>query len=137
MYTFLNRGLGMSPGKLAAQASHAAVEAYRISSPKMVDAWYCGKHYTKLIMLAEDAEQLSTIQTYIEARGFRTSLIIDEGRTEIPPFSKTALGVEIVDKDDEHVLATFGEFQVYKELPKLPEPSQDGNWRQWRWGKHT
>lgn len=121
MYLFANRGLGMSPGKLAAQVAHAAVEAYRISGPLMVDAWYSGGHYTKLVMLAEDEIQLDNIQRYLEGRGFKTSMIIDEGRTEIKPFSKTALGVTIVDKLDEHVSDTFGSFQTYKETKLLRE----------------
>lgn len=113
MYLFLNRGLGMSTGKSCAQVAHAACEAQRISDPKLVDAWNSGGHYTKLVMLAEDAEQLRTFCDYIERRGFKTSLIIDEGRTEIKPFSLTALGVEIVDKDEQHVLDSFGDFKVY------------------------
>lgn len=117
MYLFLNRGLDMSTGKAAAQVAHAAVEAYRISDQKMIEAWMFGNHYTKLVMLAEDAEQLSTFERYIEDRNFKTALIIDEGRTEIQPFSKTALGVEIVDKSDEHVQATFGEFKLYPRDP--------------------
>lgn len=122
MYIFVNRGLGMSAPKIAAQASHAAVEAYRISKPVMIDAWLSGGHYAKLVMLAEDAEQLSTFERYIGDRGFKTSLIIDEGKTEIKAFSKTALGVEIVDKDDEHVAATFSGFKLYKDLPRIPPP---------------
>ena len=96
MYTFINRGLGMSPGKLAAQAQHAAVEAYRISDEKLLASWYVGGHYAKLVMLAEDDVQLLTIKHYLEERGFKTKLIIDEGRTEIRPLSTTALGVEVV-----------------------------------------
>lgn len=117
MYIFLNRRLGMSTGKAAAQAAHAAVEAYRISSPKLQDAWYLGNHYTKLVMDAENADVLSTYERYINDRGFKTSLIIDEGRTEIPAHSKTALGVEIVDKTDEHVQATFDHFKLYPSDP--------------------
>jgi peptidyl-tRNA hydrolase len=127
MYSFLNRGLGMSTGKAAAQAQHAAVEAYRASSPRMIEAWYLGGHYTKMVMLADDAEQLTTIQQYIEERGFKSKLIIDEGRTEIPPFSKTALGVEIVDKSDVHVLATFGEFKLYPK-DESAAPLQNIDW---------
>lgn len=116
MYLFLNRELGMSTGKASAQVAHAAVEAYRISKPEMIDAWMLGGHYTKLVMLAEDAAQLDNIQFYLEERGFRCKGIVDEGRTEIVAFSSTALGVEIVDKDDAHVAATFAGFKTYRDL---------------------
>jgi PTH2 family peptidyl-tRNA hydrolase len=118
MYLFLNRGLGMSMGKACAQVAHAAVEAARISDPKMVDTWNSGGHYTKIILTAEDEAQITTIKEYLETRGFDTSMIIDEGRTEIKPFSKTALGVAIVDKADQHVQDTFSGFELYKELPR-------------------
>lgn len=120
MYSFINRGLGMTPGKIAAQAQHAAVEAFRISDPAMLDAWYLGGHYCKLVMLAEDDVHLITIQKYIEERGFKTKLIIDEGRTEIKPHSMTALGVEVVDRDEPHTQATFETFKLYRE-PKPPK----------------
>lgn len=115
MYTFINRGLGMSPGKMTAQGQHAAVEAYCISDPKLIDKWRIGGHYTKLVMLAEDTEHLQNIDHYIKERGFQTKLIVDEGRTEIKPFSVTALGVEVVDRDDPHTAATFGDFKTYRE----------------------
>jgi peptidyl-tRNA hydrolase len=122
MYCFLNRGLGMSTAKSCAQTGHAFCESMRISDPKMVDTWYVGNHYTKIVLLAEDEAQLDTYERYINDRGFKTALIIDEGRTEIPAHSKTALGVEIVDKADEHVLATFESFKLY---PKNdPEPKR-------------
>lgn len=115
LYLFINKGLEMSPGKIAAQASHAAVEAFRISKSEMVDAWYLGNHYTKLVLEARDAEHMTTIERYLNDRGFKTALIIDEGRTEIAPHSITALGVEIVDKSDEHTKETFGDFVSFKE----------------------
>lgn len=125
MYIFANRGLGMSPGKLAAQVAHAAVEAFRISDKDLVDAWYVGKHHTKLVMEARDTEHLLSIERYLNERGFQTTLIIDEGRTEIPPHTPTALGIEIVDKTDPDVQASFGDFISYKERPKAdPEPSR-------------
>lgn len=121
LYIFLNKGLGMSTGKSAAQASHAAVEAYRLSDPDLIQAWYTGNAYTKLVMEAQDEQHLHTIQKYIEERGFKTKLIIDEGRTEIRPHTATALGVEIVDKDDPHVAASFNSFRTYKD----PKPTED------------
>ena len=118
MYIFLNRKLGMSTGKAGAQTAHAAVEAYRISHSQMLNAWYEGGHYCKLVMSAENADQLSIIRHYLAERGFNTKLIIDEGRTEIEPFSVTALGVEVVDRDDPHVKATFEGFKLYKDKKK-------------------
>ena len=112
----------MSPGKLAAQVAHAAVEAFRNSNDDLLQAWYVGGHYTKLVMLAEDEEHIRNIKHYLEERGFQTVLIVDEGRTEIRPHSATALGVEVVDRDDPHTAATFESFQTYKPLkPEAPK----------------
>lgn len=112
----------MSPGKLAAQAAHAAVEAWLISdqNKQVVNRWRCGLHYKKIVLMTDD---LVTAQTYIEARGFKTAAVIDEGRTEFQPLSLTwtALGVEILDKDDLHVRETFGAFKLYAgHSPKPP-----------------
>jgi PTH2 family peptidyl-tRNA hydrolase len=117
MYIFANRGLKMSPGKLAAQCCHAAVEAFRISDEDMIRRWYHGGHYTKIILSVEDELQMANIEKYLQERGFKTVQIIDEGRTEVRPFSRTALGVEIVDKDKPHVAESFSEFRTYKPLP--------------------
>lgn len=120
-YIFINKGLGMSPGKIAAQAGHAAVEGYKAtSSPALIDAWYEGKHYTKLVMEARDEAHLYTIERYLKERGFRCALIIDEGHTEIPPHTATAIGCAIVDKDDPHTAATFSDFKLYREQPPKP-----------------
>lgn len=119
MYIFVNRGLGMSSGKIAAQAAHAAVNAYRNSKSEIIFDWFAGGHYTKLVMQANSEGHLKTIQKYIEDRGFETSLIIDEGLTEIEPHQATALGVEIVDKNDEHTEATFSSFELYRDKIKV------------------
>jgi peptidyl-tRNA hydrolase, PTH2 family len=130
MYIFLNKGLGMSAGKAAAQASHAAVEAYRLSlegppdggnerwHSHLVNQWYKGGHYAKYVIQCRDSEHLRNTERYLNDRGFKTALVIDEGRTEVPPITPTALGVEIVDKDDSHVQATLSSFDLYTD----PEP---------------
>lgn len=119
MYIFVNSQLAMSRGKLAAQAAHAAVEAYEVSSHDMKAYWRHGGHYTKLVMDGGDAMGLFTIDRYLTDRQFCTKLIIDEGHTEITPFQATALGVQIVNKDDAHVAATFGEFKLLKDKPSV------------------
>jgi peptidyl-tRNA hydrolase len=129
MYIFLNEGAGMSTGKAAAQAAHAAVESYRLSiesdpsnpgqfqESNLIRHWYKGGHYAKIVLSAKNSFDLKLIQNYLEARGFKTSLIIDEGRTEIEPFTPTALAVEIVDKNNPHVAATFSTMSLYKDRP--------------------
>jgi len=145
MYIILNKSLGMSTGKAAAQASHAAVEAYRLSMsldpnehvpplPHMnatvlherneVRLWYKGGHYTKIVLETEG--DLSDVSAYLWARGFKNAVIIDEGRTEIEPFTPTAIGCAIVDKNNPHVQATFGEFPLYSDKPKYV--IIDGSW---------
>lgn len=109
----------MSAGKLAAQVAHGAVRAYEISDKKLIDDWNLGQHYTKLVMLARDNDHIRNIQKYIEDRGFKTALIIDEGLTEIDPHQPTALGVEIVDKEIDHVLETFSTFELYRDTIRV------------------
>lgn len=142
MYIFVNKGLGMSLGKAMAQAGHAAVEGYRISmtghperrepvSPHMNQAalyetnvvrrWYRGGHYMKLVMEARDSEHLRDIERYLNNRGFKTALILDEGHTEVDAIVPTALGVEILDKDDPHVQSTFSSFDLYRDGPPTIE----------------
>lgn len=141
MYIFLNAGAGMSTGKAAAQAAHAGVEAYRIScglvphqpqedqTPKesaVVRHWYKGGHYKKIVLRANDAQHLLTIQHYLADRDFLTALIVDEGMTEVEPHTPTALGVEVADKDHPHVAATFSTFDLYRERPSLVVLESDG-----------
>jgi peptidyl-tRNA hydrolase len=152
MYIFVNKGLGMSTGKTAAQASHAAVEAYRISmtdSPERgrtidphlpaavlyetneVRRWYCGGHYMKLVMECRDAAHIRDTERYLNNRGFKTALILDEGHTEVDPIVPMALGVEIVDKDLSHVQASFQSFDLYRD-PKPDMTYEDVYGRPWR-----
>ena len=117
----------MSPGKLAAQVAHASVEGVRISAREpngnpwdasIVNRWYRGGHYTKIVL---QHGQLDIAERYLLDRGFATSLIIDEGRTEFNGcLTPTAIGVEIVDKDAPHVKETFQEFELYRGI-QLPE----------------
>ncbi len=124
-YIFVNRDLGMSPGKMAAQTAHAEMLAMHDFHLNQSDwdnpnlalyyEWIHSGHYTKVIMLAEDTENLFCIERYLKDRGYKTYLVIDEGRTEISAHSPTAMAVELVDKDDERVQQHFGDFRTYKE----------------------
>ena len=112
MYIFVNKSIGMSPGKMAAQVAHAAVKASDGSTGALRDAWNEYGFYTKLVLEARDAEHLETIRKYLQDRSIVSWLIIDEGRTEIKKNTLTALGVEIVDKDTKGEI--FKSFDLYK-----------------------
>lgn len=119
----------MSSGKCAAQAAHAetlAVRGYYIHPPgdwlgyqaRLFDKWYGDGHYAKYVMKATDSTQMYTIERYLNDRGFKTYLVVDEGHTEGTYFVPTAMAVELVDKDDERTASIFGEFRRYKDKPR-------------------
>ena len=114
MYILANKSLDMSAGKLAAQVAHAAVRSAMASGALDTDKWLKNGE-TKIVLEARDAEHLLLTREYLQARGFKTFLVIDEGRTEVPPLSATALGVELVDKAEENVKFTFETFKTYKD----------------------
>lgn len=132
-YIIANEGAGMSPGKLAAQVAHASVEGllktYRrderepgiLIEPNIVRLWRCGGHYAKVVLGVKDSVDLLLVRDYLYERDFKVATIIDEGRTEFDGLTYTAIGVEIVDKYNPHVRATFGEFKLYGSNPSEPE----------------
>lgn len=87
MYIIINKDLKMSPGKIAAQAAHVAVKAYAQSPTSYIaDLWYKGS-YAKIILKASEYEIKELSKKYTDT----TFITIDEGRTEIPKGSLTAL----------------------------------------------
>lgn len=119
IYIFLNKSLGMSVGKAAAQAAHAAVFAAAQSDESKQQLWRVSPHKTIIVLEARDEEHLRGISTYIEQRGFTSNMIVDEGVNEIDPHTITALSTEILDKNQEQVALTFSTFKLYKDLVKL------------------
>lgn len=122
-YIIMNPELPMGEGKARAQAAHASVEGLRCSAKEpwgnpwdstIVNRWYQGGHYAKIVLASTD---LFVAEHYINDRGFKSALIIDEGRTELDPLTPTAIGVEILDKDMPHVRETFSVFKLYPSKP--------------------
>lgn len=122
MYLLAEAGNPMSAGKFAAQAAHAAVNAYCASpDDRLRHIWEaCGNQHPKVVLQCDD---LVVAQEYIEARGFITRMVIDEGRTEFDGgLTRTFLGVQIVDKNRADVAATFSGFKLYRE-PRVEAPA--------------
>lgn len=88
----INGALNMSPGKMAAQACHAAVEAAFRADATVLGQWR--KHgITKIILRGKDADYLQALLAKANAEQLPTYLVTDEGRTEIAPGSVTALAI--------------------------------------------
>lgn len=132
LYLFVNKGLGMSGGKIGAQVAQATFGIFNHLSllyneefdaaSKLLMTWWegPGHHHAVYVMEARDSEHLYSIERYLQSRGFKTYMMIDEGMTEIKPITPTVLAVEIVDKDDEHVAATFSVFKLYNDRKPAP-----------------
>lgn len=119
IYIFLNKSLGMSVGKAAAQAAHAAVFASSNSSDADRQLWSVSPHKTIIVLEARDEDHIRNIETYLRQRNFTSNMIVDEGVNEIEPHTITALSSTILDKNDENVSLTFSSFSLYKDLIKF------------------
>lgn len=113
IYIFINKGLGMSVGKIAAQAAHAAAQV------NVETNWLDSAHRTILIMEARDEAHLRNIEEYLNDRSIDTRLVIDEGVNEIEAHVPTALTTSVLDKDDLHIKATFSTFKLYRDKVKV------------------
>lgn len=95
MVILMRNDLKMTKGKIAAQASHAAVNCALNSKkkdPKTFDKWIsCGQ--TKVVLRVDSKEELFDFKAIVDAQGINNSLICDAGRTQIEPGSITCLGI--------------------------------------------
>ncbi|MEK6809708.1 MAG: peptidyl-tRNA hydrolase Pth2 [Nanoarchaeota archaeon] len=80
--------LKLPKGKLAAQCSHAAVEAVLKSSDKKVSAWR-KEGMPKIVLKVKDEKELLHYLQKAKDNGLTTALITDAGRTVIAPGTKT------------------------------------------------
>lgn len=88
----IRNDLGMSKGKIAAQAAHAAVEATLKSDKGIVSKWR-QMGMKKITLRVDSKEEL--FKYLQEAKDFNltTGLITDAGKTEIAPGTPTCLAI--------------------------------------------
>ncbi|MBI2101136.1 peptidyl-tRNA hydrolase [Candidatus Woesearchaeota archaeon] len=84
--------LKLPKGKLAAQSSHASVDATLKSDKKVVDAWKMGGG-KKVVLKVNDERELLKYKQTAEDYGLRTALITDAGHTVLEPGTITCLGI--------------------------------------------
>lgn len=87
--------LKMSKGKLAAQVAHAAVSAL-LETLKEHKEWvneWIKQGQKKVILRVESEKELLDIYERAKIKQLPVALIIDAGRTELQPGTKTCVGI--------------------------------------------
>ena len=88
----IRQDLKLSKGKLAAQAAHASLEAYKRASPKLRQTWQ-REGSKKVVLKVKTLRTLKGLQKKALALRLPCSLIRDAGRTELRPGTVTCLGI--------------------------------------------
>ena len=95
----INTDLGMSIGKSCSQAAHAGTLIYEVNRADQEAAlqWIASGMTT--IVLGGTLKEITELEATLDKAGILAVMIMDEGRTEIPPGSITALGIGPIAKE--------------------------------------
>jgi|TARA_Y100000310_G_scaffold173184_3_gene173343 PTH2 family peptidyl-tRNA hydrolase len=88
----VRKDLKLSPGKMSVQVAHASVESLWKADGKIASKW-SEEGARKVAVYATDEKELLEIFEKAKSMGIPTALITDAGKTEIPPGTKTAVGI--------------------------------------------
>jgi peptidyl-tRNA hydrolase len=88
----VDASLGLPPGKLAAQAAHAAVIGF-LTAPARLQRRWLETGMAKIVLACDSAEALARIAATAEAAGLPTGLVRDAGRTLLEPGTATCVGI--------------------------------------------
>lgn len=103
----VRKDLSMGTGKIAAQCSHASIQAYKKCNKLLQFKWAMSGQM-KVVVSCPDDKAMLEINEKAKSMNVRTSIIHDAGRTQIAPGSMTVLAVgpgrsEIVDQITGHL----------------------------------
>ena len=88
----VNKSLGMSQGKLAAQVAHASILSMLEANEGIVCGWL-DNSYPKIVLQVETTQDLLDLQEKANDLNIPSALVIDEGRTELSNGAITCLGI--------------------------------------------
>ncbi|KMT16695.1 hypothetical protein BVRB_3g049790 [Beta vulgaris subsp. vulgaris] len=95
MVLVVRNDLKMGKGKIAAQCSHATLGLYKKlhnRAPKALNRWeMCGQ--VKVVVKTESEEEMLALQGRAKSVHIPTHIVIDAGRTQIAPNSRTVMAV--------------------------------------------
>ena len=87
--------LRLTSGKAAVQVAHAAVmlvEIARKRASAVLDGWF-SEGQKKIAVVAPTLEEMEKLFRLAKAKGIPVVLVEDAGFTEVPPGTKTVLGI--------------------------------------------
>lgn len=87
----LREDLGMSKGKMIAQACHASLKAYRKADSSDAEDWE--RNGAKKVVLEVDGDEIEKRYRKADSNGLPTAMVKDAGETELEPGTKTAVGI--------------------------------------------
>lgn len=87
--------IDLGRGKLAAQVAHASLMSYFVAekADKAVAKEWLDTGEKKIVLKVPDEAALVTLFKAFEYKGIPCALVSDAGLTQVPPGTKTALGV--------------------------------------------
>jgi PTH2 family peptidyl-tRNA hydrolase len=88
----VRKDIKMSKGKTAAQCCHGCLGSYKKASPLKIREWE-NDGQAKIILRVDTLDELLEIQRLAIINRIPNSLIVDQGRTELPPSTVTCLGI--------------------------------------------
>lgn len=90
--------LNMSRGKIAAQACHASLGAYKKADERALKKWEM-EGEKKVVLKVNSLEELFEIYELVKVTNLPIYLVHDAGHTEIPKATVTCLGIGPDDDD--------------------------------------
>jgi peptidyl-tRNA hydrolase, PTH2 family len=87
--------LRLTAGKMAVQVAHAAVmlaERAASKEPNVAEAWR-QQGQKKIVLELDRLDELEQVERAARARGLPTVWVEDAGLTEVPPGTRTVLGL--------------------------------------------
>ncbi|MCK5594444.1 MAG: peptidyl-tRNA hydrolase Pth2 [Candidatus Aenigmarchaeota archaeon] len=103
----IRKDLNLGKGKMAAQASHASLNAYKKASFTNKNIWEM-QGQKKVVLKIDSEKEMIALFNKADAEKMKPALIRDAGRTEIPSGTITALAIgpdrdEKIDKITGHL----------------------------------
>ncbi len=92
MVVLVREDLNLSPGKLAAQVAHAAVEC-ALHTDRMLIADWISLGAKKVVLKVKNEVELSKYQNAARNAGLKTQVIADAGRNEVDEGTETCVGI--------------------------------------------